>query len=249
MKLLIFDIIGKFAHFRKYYSNSSALSFGAPPRTTICGMVAAILGMEKDSYYSIMNLEKCKIAVSCKNPIRKTIHKLNYLYIKSVNDLNASYGNPTQVPFEVVSAPYLGRKNIKYRIFFSHKDESLFHEFQNRLKNHENKFSLSLGAANFTAYYKFIDELEPIILDEKNILISSLVPINKIDDYLFDNNQGKTYLTEMLPLQFNDNRELISLKEILYCDNGEPLILKMKEPVYSVHYKNSSEVENIVFME
>ena len=63
MKLLIFDIIGKFAHFRKYYSNSSALSFGAPPRTTICGMVAAILGMEKDSYYSIMNLEKCKIAV------------------------------------------------------------------------------------------------------------------------------------------------------------------------------------------
>jgi len=35
MEILSFDIVGKFAHFKKYYANNTALSFSIPPRTTI----------------------------------------------------------------------------------------------------------------------------------------------------------------------------------------------------------------------
>ena len=248
MKFLIFDIIGKFGHFRKYYSNSSALSFCAPPRTTVCGMIAAILGMEKDTYYTAMDIDNCKIAVSCKTPLRKTIHKLNYLYIKSVNDLNGSNGNPTQVPFEIVSAPFIGKDDIQYRIFFSHKNEKIFYQLREKFLKHENQFALCLGAANFTAYYKFINMLESEMIDEDIAQISSLVPSDRIVDYMFEDNQGKNYVSEMLPLQFNDNRELISHKEIIYSDNGEPLYLKVKQPVHLIQYNNKQK-DNIVIME
>jgi len=252
MNLLVFDLIGKFGHFRKFYSNSSALSFGIPPRTTLCGIIAALLGKERDSYYSLFNLNDCKIAVSCKMPIRKTIHKLNYLYIENVNNLNASYGNPTQVPFEILSAPLLGKKNIKYRVFFAHNDAELFSELRNRLKKKENEFALSLGSASFTAYYEFLDEVnlaETRAKPEIAGLISSAVPVDKITDYFFDKNMGKSIVTELIPLQFNIHRELIALKEVLYCEHGEALFLKLKTPFFQVNYLNRNETENIVFME
>ena len=47
MRGVIFDIEGKFAHFRKIYTNSSSLSYLVPPRTTVQGIIAAMLGYER----------------------------------------------------------------------------------------------------------------------------------------------------------------------------------------------------------
>ncbi|MBN2009046.1 type I-B CRISPR-associated protein Cas5 [candidate division KSB1 bacterium] len=249
MQILVFDIIGKFGHFRKYYSNSSALSYGIPPRTTICGMIGAILGWPKDSYYSKMITDECKIGVACKNPIRKTIHKLNYLYVKGTNDLNASYGNPTQVPFEVVSAPFLGKDNIRYRIFISHNNELINNELKERLRKSQCEFSLSLGSANFIASIQFIAEISPeVYYDGEQALISSVVPLEQINDFMFDLNQEKSYLIELVPFQFNEKRELTCQKEVLYCDSGEGFQLKLHQPYFKLRYQND-ESENIVFME
>lgn len=44
MKALTFCINGKMAHFRKYYSNSSVLSYLLPPVTTVKGILAGLLG-------------------------------------------------------------------------------------------------------------------------------------------------------------------------------------------------------------
>lgn len=63
MKFLVFDLKGKFAHFRKFYTNSSSLSYLVPPRTVIEGMVAAILGFERDSYYDMFSAENLLVAV------------------------------------------------------------------------------------------------------------------------------------------------------------------------------------------
>ena len=59
MKIIVFDIKGKFAHFRKFYTNSSSLTYGIPPRTAICGILAAILGLERDSIMKSLVLRKC----------------------------------------------------------------------------------------------------------------------------------------------------------------------------------------------
>ncbi|MCS7245973.1 MAG: CRISPR-associated protein Cas5, partial [candidate division WOR-3 bacterium] len=46
--LISFELKGKFAHFRAFYSNATAISYYFPPRTTLVGLVAGILGRERD---------------------------------------------------------------------------------------------------------------------------------------------------------------------------------------------------------
>jgi len=252
MNVLIFDITGRFGHFRKYYSNSSALSFGLPPRTTICGMIGAIMGWERDSYYEWMLRDQCKIALACKSPIRKTIHKLNFLYIKNSSHLNASYGLPTQVPFEIVSAPVFRTENLCYRIYINHKNQEIFTQLRNRLMKNESEFSLSLGSANFQASYQWIDEVPVQIIEapgDAEIKLVSVIPKDKITDFLFEKNMDKVLVNELIPLEFNKQRDLTALKEIIYCEQGQPLHLKVKVPYYTIRIEALNIEENIVFME
>jgi len=60
MKLLIFDWKGRMGHFRKLDTNSSSLTYSFPSRTTIAGMIAGVLGYEKDSYYELFRRKGAK---------------------------------------------------------------------------------------------------------------------------------------------------------------------------------------------
>ncbi|MCX8153608.1 MAG: CRISPR-associated protein Cas5, partial [Candidatus Bathyarchaeota archaeon] len=62
IKLVVFDAKCFFAHFRKHFSTTSSLSYSFPPRTTIAGMMAAILGYDRGAYYTTFSSEKCRIA-------------------------------------------------------------------------------------------------------------------------------------------------------------------------------------------
>ena len=42
MKILTFRLQGKMAHFRRYYSNSSALTYTIPPRTTVLNIAGLL---------------------------------------------------------------------------------------------------------------------------------------------------------------------------------------------------------------
>ena len=75
MEILAFNIRGKFAHFRKFYSNSSALSYFIPPRTTIIGLIAGMLGLERDSYYEDFSLDNCDTGVRGHHGHRVRLHQ------------------------------------------------------------------------------------------------------------------------------------------------------------------------------
>jgi CRISPR-associated protein, Cas5h family len=81
-KILIFDLVGMFAHFRKFYTNSSSLSYAFPPRTVITGLLAGILGYERDKYYEEFSSENCSVGLAIKNPIRKLVQTVNYIRTK-----------------------------------------------------------------------------------------------------------------------------------------------------------------------
>ncbi|UYP01349.1 CRISPR-associated protein Cas5 [Oceanotoga sp. DSM 15011] len=103
MDIIIFEISGKFAHFRKFYTNSSSLSYSVPSRTTVEGIIAAILGLERDTYYEKLSLDNCKIAIEKVNKTRKINQSLNYIKIKSSNDFK-KIKNHTQIPIEIITS-------------------------------------------------------------------------------------------------------------------------------------------------
>ena len=50
-KLLAFDICGDYGYFRRGYTSTSTITFPFPSRTSISGLIAGIIGLEKDSYH------------------------------------------------------------------------------------------------------------------------------------------------------------------------------------------------------
>jgi len=123
-QVLEVKLSGKFAHFRKFYTNASSLTYTIPPRTTICGILASILQIPRDEYYDLMSSDKLGIAISLKNNnYLKIFQTLNYAADKSkktpINDLSVH----KQCRLELLKAQ--GDKNLEWLIFlcFNGKQE------------------------------------------------------------------------------------------------------------------------------
>lgn len=262
MEILAFNIRGKFAHFRKFYSNSSALSYFIPPRTTIIGIIAGMIGLERDSYYEDFSLDNCDIGVRTLNRIKKSIQRLKYLKVESPNDLNGSYFDKNQkmytantmVPFEFLLPQNIRKKDsfVSYRFYYRSKTEKnkrCFGQLVQQLK-HETKFyyPISFGTANFTA---FIDGFTlynsnnvEIIKSDNSACINSAIPLTCLKEFPTDTNCH--IIQETLPMDFSRDRYLKKHSEIIFNLTCEPLTVKLNSYYYSLSKNNQKE--NILFL-
>lgn len=230
MKVISFHLKGKMAHFRKFYSNSSALSYFIPPRTTICGIIAGILGIGRDEYYDDFSLDNCKVALASLKPTKKSIQKLNYLMVKSSNDLNGSQEHHSQTPTELIIPQNIRTGFIDYKIWVYHKKENIMTKLIDILKNQGCFYKslgacMALGSAFNLGWIEFDGEYEGIevkgLSDEP---ISSSVPVEKIKDIKLEKIQGTQckLIKEEVPLEFDKDRCITSrgLKEVLTNIDG-----------------------------
>ena len=269
MKIIAFDICGKMAHFRKYYANNTALSYTIPPRTTLMGIVAAILGRERDSYYNDLSSNHLRIGVRALNPMKKTFHRLNLLRIESIGDLSrdnlgdfrgtGKLGGRIQTPFEVVSGHDLTTDFVRYRLYLAANTEgvNLLNEIEEVLVNQKSVFNISLGVANFSASVsKPMIDANAIICEPTKDFYSlhSAVSTAAIHQLDIDDNGIMSLEEELLPLDFTKNtyRELTGLGHFLFSTNGEPFKAKVNRPFFqftSVNTAGISISENILFLE
>lgn len=262
MEILAFNVSGKFAHFRKFYSNSSALSYFIPPRTTIIGIIAGILGLERDSYYEDFSLDNCDIGIRTLRRIKKSIQRLKYLKVESPNDLNGSYFDKNQkmytantmVPFEFLSPLNLREKNsfVSYRFYYLSKTETHrphFEKLKQRLEEGGNcHYPISFGTANFTAFIEdfsfYTNEEVELKKTDASVFIESAIPLTCLEE--LPNNHNYHLIQETLPMDFNRDRYLLKHSEIIFNLNCEPLSVKLKSNYYSLN-KNDQK-ENILFL-
>jgi len=227
MKVLSFDIKGKFAHFRKFYANNTALSYSIPPRTTIMGMLAAILGRSRDTYYEELSSSRIMISVQLLTPLKKSFHRLNLLKIKGPSDFRGANGR-IQTPFEVVTGQNIGRDTLAYRVYVAGIEESLeiFDELLQRIEDRETVYNLTLGTANFLAS---IDNMKlwkgtKIQSAKEAVSISSIVNIESIDKLVFTDIDNKKLLLEeeIMPSDFrvNHSREVVKMNRVIYSTMG-----------------------------
>jgi CRISPR-associated protein Cas5h len=229
MKIISFNLRGKTAHFRKFYSNSSAFSYFIPPRTTIMGIIAGLLGMERDSYYDTFSLDDCSIAVTSIEPIKKTMQKLNYLMVKSKSDLNGSQEHHSQTSIELVIPQNIRTGYIDYKVWFYHKDD----EVMDRLEHIVNEklpcygsfgSCMAMGSAFNIGWIdsgRIYDGVEVKELSEATI--ASAVPIDKLKEIRLDEHNNRYKLIkEEVPLEFDSQRCITErgLKDIIVNIDG-----------------------------
>lgn len=243
MDIIIFDLRGKLAHFRKFYTNSSSLSYAVPPRTTVMGIVAAILGFERDSYYETFSREKMDISVRKMNPTRNIMQTVNY--IKADNDRSLLlFKEHTQIPFELVT----GNQGVVYRIYIHHEDGKLMDELAERCIKRRPVFTPYLGAAPFGCSINFIDRIngKPCQCSDY-VEISSLINM----DYMINGglklcSHKMMILKEKMPAEILKGRTITKASSYIFDNLGNPLNVKLKHEFYSLNYCQTSE--NILFM-
>jgi CRISPR-associated protein Cas5h len=243
MDILILDFKGRLAHFRKFYTNSSSLSYSVPPRTTAVGMIAAILGMGRDSYYNLFSKENLHVGVRKLCETRRIIQSLNYMKATSSAEL-ISPKEHTQIPFEVIT----GNKEIGYRFYISSEDKNILDELQKRAKENRPYYPPYFGAAPFNCLMEYVDRVDGKTNESEDYVNISTVINQKYIKPRGINIKGKDLflVREKMPSDFFDERIIKECSSYLFDENGGKLEVKLNCEYVNINYNGATE--NILFM-
>jgi len=152
MNLLVFDIWGPYAHFKKYYATTSALTYGIPPKTSLYGFIGAILGLPKseNAYLRYFSHKSCIMGLQLQRPLKTCRIGVNLR-----RNTGRYKDNPKPTLIELVQAPC-------YRVFFHHRDEALQARLKTALQEHTCAFTPSLGLANLLADFAWVGECRAV---------------------------------------------------------------------------------------
>lgn len=229
-KIIMFKLSGKFAHFRKFYTNASSLSYLIPPRTVIIGLIASILKIPRDEYYDIFNEENLKVSVCIpKNlEIRKQTQSLNYLHNKYFNLIAKGKGisQHSQCKLELLMFPL--DKSIEYIIYIGcdHKNE-IINKLEEKLIENDLGFGVYFGQRQFKADVEFIDSFKnsDIVFIEKSKFLDSVCSEDNFIDCNFSSEID--VLAEQMPIHFKQiksgsktGREPIKVKKVFFEKKG-----------------------------
>ncbi len=198
---------GDYAHFRIPETTRENLSCPFPPRTAILGMVAAMMGKPRNSYWITNDpIRNLKVAVEILNPLKRTFLKINYIRVKETVSLDRStkvyipedpfgagliglndedFQNQREFPkySRGMNAPFKMNimKDVKYRVYLSSDDDSLMQELQQRLTKRKFVFPPYLGHANLLAHWEFegIHDATPIAAG-KPIQCNTVAPLSAV---------------------------------------------------------------------
>jgi CRISPR-associated protein Cas5h len=211
MKALVFDIYGDYAHFKKFYTTASPLTFSIPPITSVRGMLGAIIGIDKNQYNDIFSNDQCNIGIRINKPIKKIRTGINY--VNSKNNKFRGEGGHTPTIIELL-------KDVSYRLYVTHNKDDIYNELKSFLQKGHTFYTLSLGLSEFIASYSFIGEEMVRLLPLEKYDVDSIIPLDLIEDkkILFDSN--KVYIREKIPTIMTTDREILKYDNIIYEENG-----------------------------
>lgn len=255
MKAVIFDLCGKMAHFRKYYSNSTALSYLVPPLATVKGLLAGLLGYERDSYYTEFSNAHCKIGIAVKSPIKKLTQTMNLLQIKSLNDLAGQNHIPNHVQnhTEYVVPKDIRKDYIRYEIIVYHDKDTVMDKLEtcicgDSLTYTSQGTNLFLGSAQCPGWIENGRVVDVMILQSKDMPVElyGAVSLSCITKICIGNEPIHLFKEESIT-EFDEYRRITqkSKKDILLGLDDRPmqLLLKQGVPYFVVQGRSMMFVE------
>jgi len=219
-KVIVFDVWGDYAHFRKNYSTSSPLTHSFPPRTAISGMIGAIIGLDKSEYFRHFFKGSAKIGCKILEPVKKVRIGENLIDTKSAVKMHL-IKNRTQIRFEFVKDP-------RYRIYFSHSDKALYTKLKDLLHGHQSIYTPCLGLSELVCNFEYKGEFRLNKCGEDIQFIDSVVPGRSLLEPP-DFEAGMEYFSEVMPGEMGEDREVTDYSEILFERNGNCIKARVRD--------------------
>jgi len=179
---LSFTVSGPWGHFRRIEGNIVKQTYRVIPRTTVAGLIAAMLGIERDGYYDLFAPGESLVAIEPTSELRTMKLPMNTLstadeHLASLNPrgkLSVKLPNPSkprqQHNYEVLVEP-------AYRIDVWLADDERYGQLRSLLESGESYYVPSLGLSECLATVEYHGEF-PIEKDPQSdtIAIDSTVP-------------------------------------------------------------------------
>lgn len=220
MRALRFVISGKLAHFRRFYANSSSLTYPIPPPPTLRGILGAALGLGPE--YA-ERLEDLRFSVRPLDPWRYLMQTVNHLLIKKgARTRNLAGGEHTQVPLQLVVPQHPSGK-VRYEVVAVGEDpEPLVQALA------APRFPLSLGPAFALA---FVEEAGWVEGRLANGADAPLLGSFKLAEVRTLRGRGRI-LHDRYPLRLDAKRNLLSIADLGVEAEGRPVELEYTGAVF-----------------
>jgi CRISPR-associated protein Cas5h len=218
MRVLAFRIFGDFAHFRKFYTTSSPLSFPFPPPPTIRGMVGAIMGFDKQTY-----LEKTQdlwISVRIDKPIRKFRMGLNIIFTKG----SSGRFDPTLIPSRKGDVNKTIRTQVKaefikepsYTIYLA-SENGILNELYDFIREHKTHYTVSLGLSELLADFELVGYYEA---ERQNFsqVVNSVIPLEKLKE--LDLERISKLGKDRIPVYLDTDRKVLKYEDVVFSMDG-----------------------------
>ncbi|TXT64763.1 MAG: putative Type I-B CRISPR-associated protein Cas5 [Promethearchaeota archaeon] len=271
-KVLVFDVLGDFGFFKTPEVTRATLSFPFT-RTSIIGLIGAMIGKEKNSYWEIDDpLGNSEIAIQLLNlgensEFQHAPLTVNYAHTKYTVNIGGRSGTlktylsdgekrgfVTDVKLDLL-------RDVHYRIYYKlpekEIDQELYDKLKRYLKNNWSIFPTYLGHANLLADIIYIGEYPIKKIPNDIERISSVIPVSCIDQNYLNILERKVSIIMNIPIrmEMKDTKIVNTFGENFILPGGKESNLKIKVKndvdIYSVEIKiadNKSEVLNIIFI-
>lgn len=233
---LSFTVRGPWGHFRRIEGNIVKQTYRVIPRTTVAGLVAAILGLDRDSYYDRFGQDNSYVAIEPAARLRTMKLPMNTLStaasdLSSLNPrgkLSIKLPDPSkprqQHNYEVLVDP-------AYRIDVALDDDETYRQLRERLESGESYYTPSLGLSEHLASIEYHGEFDVATPD-----LSSPVKVDSTVPEAVDSIQpkpGQRYQIERTPAYMasdDGGRTTTGFVSYAYNPDAGPLTVDDIEP-------------------
>lgn len=185
LPIVTFRISGRYAHFRRPYTNVSSLSYPFPPRPTIAGLLGAILGIPKDKVAETFNERNLKASVAIEKQLKTVTHVTNFRQ-DGVGGIDYTikkpqkgwkpkklknippYNEATQIPMELI-------RNPSFLIYANLDDNGMLSELVSRLKTNRYVYTSCLGLSEFLASVEYVTDGNAVKLETGEYEVKSVI--------------------------------------------------------------------------
>ena len=221
-EFVIFDVASDLAHFRRQYAITTALTYPIPPRTALCGLVGAVLGLPKNESLAHFEDSEAVFGLQILSPLRVGHVSINLVDTKQNPTFRLKAVNPrTTMRYEVLRQP-------RYRVMFSHR--TLSGQLAASLKHGESCYTPCLGLAWMIAWFGDgvqIAEAEEVTDDTAPQEFVSPVRSDDLQSEIAWNADG-VYQRVRLPAVMRPNREVARYEAYVIDATGRSIVAPLK---------------------
>ena len=204
-RCLSFTVRSTWGHFKRVGRSVTKQTYRIPPRTTVSGMLAAIVGADRDSYYDIFGEDNAAIAITPVSDLRTVNIPTTGLGTDPGQDVTKTAGSWRN--YKITYQDTTGDRQLHayevladpaYRIDVAVEDKAFYADLREHLSSGTSVYPPSLGKSEYLATIEDVKiDNEPTRIDATDTYdIDSIVPISLSEAIP---QGGVTYGTERSP--------------------------------------------------